>query len=576
MPVSSIPSDAVLHTGLPLRRKTIQSEIGILAGRRFSSVVIRPGVGFAASVLAGSLGLAASAHAACNGPAELAARFKAHPTSDNAVLLGSWYASHHQFQCAVETFRGALKNDPKSAQLHYLDGLALLALRNSSEAQSEIEQSARLEPGVIKPHLLLASIYQGQGKPQAAEEQWRLALGIDPASEPALEGLSGALLARQEYPQTIMLLRDAPRSERLAINLSRAFGQLGYLSDAEKVLNEARQLHPASIDLTKALTVVLVRMHRNGDAIKLVTDTANAHPGDLDEQIELFRVLVLLNQFEKARPMAAKLLAARPHDSEVLYLSGIIENEDGNPELARSHLEEAVRLDPKNNDANYHLGVVEVQLHRWKEAAEHLQKAIELEIPVPEARFELAKALRGLGHADRAAEEMKSYQMQKKAHDASVAAEAAIALADKNLEGGKTDEAIAKYREAIESEPNDALCRYKLSVALRKANDLNGERSQLEQSIKLDPKLAAAQNEYGYLLARDGDASGAVEHFRLAVDSAPAWTEAWVNLAAELAVLNRFSEARDAVAKALSLDPQNADARELNDQLSRDPAAQQP
>jgi tetratricopeptide (TPR) repeat protein len=538
-------------------------------------VLIRPGVGLAAGVLAGVLGLAASAHAACNGPAALVGRLKAHPTTDNAVVLGSWYAGHKQFECAVETFRSALTHDPKSAQLHYLHGLALLALRRTPDAESEIEQSARLEPGVIKPHLLLASIYQDQGKQQAAEEQWRLALGIDPASEPALEGLSAALLQRQDYPNTIMLLRDAPRTERLAINLSRAFGQLAYLNDAERVLNEALKLHPESIELTKAMTVVLVRMHRNADAIKLVTDTANAHPQNIDEQVELFRVLVLLSQFEKARPMVPKLLAARPHDSEVLYLSGIMENEDGNPEQARIHLEEAVKLDPGNNNAHYHLGVVAVQLHQWKEAVENLQKSIELQIPLPEAHFELAKALRGIGQADKAAEEMKAYQQLKKANDASRAAEAAVALADKNLDSGKTDEAIAKYREALESDPNDALYRYKLSVALRKSGDTDGERTQLDQAIKLDPKLAAAQNELGFLLARAGDANGAVEHFQLAVQSAPAWTEAWVNLAAELAVLARFSEAREAISRALSLDPANADARALSDQLARDPAAQQ-
>jgi tetratricopeptide (TPR) repeat protein len=537
-------------------------------------VLIRPGAGLAAGLLAGLMGVAGSAHAACNGPAALVTRLKAHPTTDDAVALGSWYAGHKQFDCAVETFRAALKNDPKSAQVHYLDGLALLGLRRTAEAQAEVEESARLEPRVIKPHLLLASLYQEQGKGQAAEEQWHLALQIDPKSEPALVALSAALLGREQYPQTIMLLRDAPRTERLTINLSRAFGQLGYLKDAERVLKEAMQAHPDSLDLTKAMTVVLVRMHRNADAIKLVTETAKAHPNNVDEQIELFRVLVLLSQYEKARPMAAKLLAARPHDSEVLYLSGIMETEDGNPEQARTHLEEAVKLDPENNNAHYHLGVVEVQLHQWKDAVDHLQKSIELQIPLPEAHFELAKALRGVGQADRAAEEMKTYQQLKKARESTQAAEAAIALADKNLESGKTDEAIAKYREAIESQPNDALSRYKLSVALRKAGDTDGERTALEEAIKLDPKLAAAHNELGFLLARAGEAGGAVEHFRLAVQSAPAWTEAWVNLAAELAVLSRFSEAREAVSRALTLDPENADARALSDQLAHDPAAQ--
>lgn len=538
-------------------------------------MLIRPGAGLAAGVLAGCLGLAGSAHAACNGPAALVARLKAHPSSENAISLGGWYASHKQFDCAVETFRAALKSDPKSAQLHYLNGLALLALRRGPEAQAEIEESTRLEPGVIKPHLLLASIYQQQGNEKAAEEQWHLALKIEPASEPALEGLSAALLAREDYPQTIMLLRDAPRTERLAINLSRAFGQLGYLNDAERVLKEAMQAHPESIDLTRAMTVVLVRMHRNGEAIKLVSDTAKAHPNNIDEQIELFRVLVLLSQFEKARPMAAKLLAARPHGSEVLYLCGIIENEDGNPEQARTHLEESIKIDPDNNDARYHLGVVYVQLHQWQPAVDNLQKAIELHIPLPEAHFELAKALRGLGQADLAAQEMKTYQQLKKANEAAIAAESAAALADKDLETGKTDEALAKYREAVQGVPENALYHYKLSVALRKTGDSDGERAQLEQALKLDPKLAAAHNELGFLLARAGEADAAVEHFKLAVQYAPAWTEAWVNLAGELAVLSRFSEAREAVAKALTLDPENADARALNDQLARDPAAQE-
>jgi tetratricopeptide (TPR) repeat protein len=536
---------------------------------------MRPGAGVAVFVLAGCFGLVAPAQAECNGPAPLVAKLKAQPNTENAVVLGSWYAGHKQYDCAVSTFRAALKSDPKSAQLHFLTGLALLGAKRPAEGTAEIEASARLDTGAIKPHLLLASIYHDAGKEEAAEQQWRLALQIDPKSEAALEGLSDALLERRAYPAVIMLLRDAPRTEHLAINLSRAFGQVGYLNDAETVLKEALQLHPESIDLTKAMTVVLVRMHRNAEAIRLVTDTANRYPDNVDEQIELFRVLVLLSQFEKARPMAPKLLALRPHDSEVLYLCGIIENADGNPEQARVHLQESVALDPNNNNSLYNLGIVEVQLHQWEDAATNLQKAIALGIPLPEAHFELAKALRGLGQTERAAQEMKTYQQQKKEREASLAAESAVALADKDMSEGKTQEAIAKYREALESAPNDAIYRYKLSVALRKSGDSDGERVQLEEAVKLDPKLAAAQNELGYLLARSGDSNGAVEHFRLAVQSAPAWPDAWVNLAAGLASISRFSEAKQAVAKALSLDPQNSEARALSDQLARDPAAQQ-
>jgi Flp pilus assembly protein TadD len=93
-----------------------------------------------------------------------------------------------------------------------------------------------------------------------------------------------------------------------------------------------------------------------------------------------------------------------------------------------------------------------------------------------------------------------------------------------------------------------------LSVARHKAGDLDGEHAQLEET-ELDSHWAAAQKQLGYLQSRNGDADGAVEHFKMAVQSAPAWVEAWINLAAELAIEAQFPEARKAVAIALRLDP---------------------
>jgi len=219
--------------------------------------------------------------------------------------------------------------------------------------------------------------------------------------------------------------------------------------------------------------------------------------------------------------------------------------------------------------------MVLVFLHEWKEAAEQLEKAIALGATEPQVHFELAKALRGLGENDRALEEMKQYQQLKKDEEVSVEAAEATAQGDKDLDAGKVAEATAHYREASEGQPDNASYKFKLAVALHKAGDAAGERAQLEAAIKLKPDLAGAQEQFGYLLSRSGDAEGAIEHFRMAVHATPAWVEAWINLAAELAETGKFPEARDAVATALRLDPGNAEARELSDQLARDPAAQQ-
>jgi tetratricopeptide (TPR) repeat protein len=526
-------------------------------------------------LLAACIGFAGSAHAACTGPQAIVARVRAHPTTENSILLGSWFASHRQLECAVETFRGAIKTNPGSAQLYYLEGLALVGWGRPAEALPALQESIRLESDVIKPHLMLAHLYDQAGQHDKAEEQWKQALKIDPHSLPALEGLSADLLASQDYIAVIALLRNAPRTEQLAIDLAKALGMLNYLDDAHKVLTEALQLSPGSVPLASAMTVVLVKQLRYEDAIDLLRQTVRKNPGNWDAEVKLFRVLVLTNNINIARPMGPKLLAQRPHDSEVLYLNGIVERSVGDYAQAKAHLEAAVAIDPDFFNSRYNLGMVLVFLHEWKEAAEQLEKAIALGATEPQAHFELAKALRGLGEDDRALEEMKQYQQLKKTEDAGIEAATGAAQGDTELAAGKVTEAIAHYREAADGQPDNANYKFKLAIALHRAGDTPGERAQLEAAVKLDPDLAGAQEQLGYLLSRSGDAEGAIEHFRMAVRATPAWTAAWVNLSGELAECGHFAEAREAVATALRLDPGNAKAHELSDQLARDPTAQQ-
>ena len=524
--------------------------------------------------VAACLGIAGTAHAACNGPQALVAKLRAHATTDNTVLLGSWYASHQQFSCAVDTFRAGLATDPKSAQLHYLVGLALAGAGHSAEALIEIKESIRLEPQVLKPHLILASLDDEAGKRGDAEEQWKLALTIDSKSVPALEGLSADLMVREDYIGVIKLLHDVARTEKLSITLAQALGLMNYIDEANAVLTEALKASPNSVKLASAMTVVLVKQHRFQDGINLLQHTVEKNPGNQDAEVQLFRLLVLTNHINLARPIGPKLLALRPHDSEVLYLNGIVERAVGDYPTSKKHLEEAVAIDPNFFNSRYNLGMVLVFLKEWKEAKEQLQKAIDLGATEPQVHFEMAKALRALGENDRALDEMKQYQQIKKSEESRLEAAAVSAQADTDLADGKLTEAIGHYREAAEGEPDNPNYKFKLSIALHQAGDLTGEREQLEQAVKLDPMLAGAQNQLGYVLSRGGDAAGAIEHFRKAVEAAPAWSEAWINLAAELAVGAQFAEAREAVEKALALDPANAQAKELSEQLARDPAAQ--
>jgi len=538
-------------------------------------VVNRPGAKFAVFVLAGFSAFAVPAQAACDGPAELVAKVKTHPTTDNAVLLGSWYASHKQFECAVNTFRAAIKSDPGSAQLHYLTGLAYVDGNHTADALPELQKAVQLDPQVIKPHLMLAIVLDQTGKRQEGEEQWRHALAIDPKSAIALEGLTADLLAREDYQGVILLLHDAPRTEKLNIEFAQALGRLNMINPAYDVLEKALNASPNSVRLASAMTVVLMKMGRFQEAIDLLQHAVDTNPGNQEAQVELFRLLVLTNHINQARPMGAKLLELRPKDPEVLYLNGIVFRSVSDYPKAKTLLEQAIAIDPNFFNSRYNLGLVLVFLKEWQGAKEQLEKAIELGAPEPQVHFELAKALRGLGDNDRALEEMQTYQRLKKEEEAGMEASNAAIAGDKALEAGKVQEALTHYREAAEDEPDNAQYKYKLSVALHQSGDAEGERAQLEAAVKLDPKHAAAQSGLGYLLSRSGDTAGAIDHFKLAVEAAPEWVEAWINLAAQLAIGGQYTDARTAVDTALKLDPGNAQARKLSDRLAQDPAAQQ-
>lgn len=61
--------------------------------------------------------------------------------------------------------------------------------------------------------------------------------------------------------------------------------------------------------------------------------------------------------------------------------------------------------------------------------------------------------------------------------------------------------------------------------------------------------------------------SGAERYFEAAVKAAPEYTQAWVSLAGTLGMKSRVPEAKAALARALALDPNNADALQLSQAL---------
>jgi tetratricopeptide (TPR) repeat protein len=511
--------------------------------------------------------LTSTAQAACNGPAGLEAKIKAHPTAEGWAELGNWYGQQKQFACAAQALRSAVRLDPKSAQLNYLLGLAFYESQDFENALQPLQRSVAADSTALKPHLLLASVFVHLSQPQEAAPEWSAALKIDATNDMALHGLSRCLIDLGDFPGEIGLLRSAKLDDQLAVDLAIAYTGTGAYDDATRTLNAALAASPDSVLLSNALVTVYMKISQTDLAERVAEKCYTAHPGDHSAQISYMRTLVYNGDWVPARPLAKQLLQEDPHSFDTLYLVGILERQDGNYEAARDHLNQAVALDPSLANLRYNLGATLDRLHDPTGGVVQLREAIALGDKDPEVHFELANALRATGQTDDAAKEMAEYQKAVDLKQNTVLAGSKAAEAEVNLNNGDVQKAVQLYSEAFAATPQNALLGYKYAMALDKANNLDAEHDILEKVIAIDPQIALAQNQLGYLDSRRGDNTAAEKHFELAVEAAPGFTQAWISLAATLGMESKFPQAQQAIANALRLDPNNTQAQQLSHDL---------
>lgn len=512
--------------------------------------------------------LCAATSSMCKPSEALASRLQAQPSADTYAAAGMWYGDHAQYACAVGAYQSALKQQPKSAELLYLLGLNLLRNGDFSAAVEALEQSIEIKPGILKPHLLLASANEELGHGPQARIEWMAALEIDPHSDMALDGASKNFLAANEFDSVIALLGPQPKGEALTLDLASAYEKSGNTEQANQILKEGLQANPKSSALTRELITNLYLGQRYSEAAQLGKKLVEQSPHDLDAEELYLHVLILNGDDELARPLAHKLLAVAPHNFGVLYLNGVLENKSGNYAGGRAFLEKAVALNADDFNGHYNLGIALANLNQPQKAREQFEKALALGASEPAVRFEYVKVLQALGETKLASEQLALYQEEQKAKAGRTQAAISMGQGDKELAAGNAKRAAEFYRDAIRVRPNYALLHYKLSLALDRAGDAVAERDALRKAIEIDPDMAIAHRQLGYVDFNDGDFQSAEAEFRAAVRAAPKYTDAWISLAATLATESRPSEAEQAVQHALEIDPQNANAIELQKELA--------
>lgn len=307
----------------------------------------------------------------------------------------------------------------------------------------------------------------------------------------------------------------------------------------------------------------------------------------------------------------ARALALQPDDVPTLEWLGEARLDEGKPDEAEPLFTKALGLQPKSVAAQYGLGRVALAKQDYARAVSHLEKALSVAPQATIIHYPLAMAYRGAGDQAKAQahlaqrgtlalkpEDPLMAQVDAMLHSA-IGYEVSGADA---LDRGDWKAAAESFRKGIEMAPKEASLHHKLGTAIALQGNGRGAVEEFERAIALDPSFSKAQYSLGVVLASDGQPAPAIQHFQAALKSQPGYVEARLQLAhtlrrtgqpeaslthyaqimkedarvpearfgyaAALIRLRRFDEARNYLAEAITLYPNelsfaNAEARIL-------------
>jgi protein O-GlcNAc transferase len=309
----------------------------------------------------------------------------------------------------------------------------------------------------------------------------------------------------------------------------------------------------------------------------------------------------------EARRLYERVLEAAPQNALALFRSGLLELQDGHPEIALVRIEQACAAAADEPRYRVGLGQTFQALSRWDEAVQAYESALRMQPDFPDISNSLGICLQRSGRSTQAAAAYRQALAQQP-RNAAVMANLGTAL----RETGELTEAIALLRAATGLAPLVASHAVNLGIALCSQRDFSAAERVLRQTLARDPGNADAAFNLGNALHALGRSPEAIDRYQAAVALRPGYVDALINLgnvrteigdfasglaaydAAILArpdsvvalnnagclmrTLGRIDEAEDLLRRALGVDPRHAalydnlgnvykDAGELNDAI---------
>lgn len=448
--------------------------------------------------------------------------------ADEAKAKGNAAFSAGRFSEAVQFFSEAIELSPTNHVLYSNRSAAYASLQKYPEALADAEKTVDLKPDWSKGYSRLGAAHVGLSNHKEAINAYKKGLEIDPNNEALKSGLADAQSAANRFTSSSSSnpFGNMFQGPDLWAKLTADPATRSYLQQPDFVrMIQDLQRNPNNLNLylkdQRMMQVlgVLLNMNMRGSGGSEETEMAEAEPTEVKKQPEMKPA----EREPKPEPMEVgeEEKEAREKKAEAQE-----EKEKGNAaykkkdfDTAIEHYTKAMELDDEDISFITNRAAVYLEMGKYEECIKDCDTAV-----------------------DRGRELRSDYKM------------IARALTRKGTALVKMAKCSADYDPAIETFQK-ALTEHRNPDTLKKLNEAEKAKKDLEQQEYFDPKLADEEREKGNEFFKQQKYPEAVKHYTQALRRNPKDPRVYSNRAACYTKLGAMPEGLKDAEKCIELDP---------------------
>jgi len=544
--------------------------------------------------------------------AEALSKDNSHAGAQN--LLGFLFGQQGDLTSALIHLERAVALQPDFAEAHYNFGVALWYAGSKVRSVSEVREAVRLDPAAGASYAFLGTALRETGEREEARRNLQRAIALLPSFSATYIDLGIAYLRDSDMDKAVgqfeaglnvplpsgpapdwdTAIADLRKALTAKPDLAEAHNVLGLLlgrasANSKQVLAEFREavrLQPDFAEAHNNMGLVLAQENDEKAAITEFREALRISPDYADAHANLGAVLTLTDSEQAVRELE-KAVALAPGSLKAQFNLAVAygQNPSYGPAKEIEQLRKVIASQPTFSGARLALGRALLGEGKVEEAIVELREAARLAPQNAQAHYQLGLSLARAGHKDEATAELQKSRELASSDDRNQNAALDIAEGRIALDEGDLDRATAKFKHALELQPESPDAQHFMGTVLEKQGDSEGASAAYRKAVELNPgdilareKIAAFSGERGagddpnrisqsegYI--REGRFQDVEPMLAAYVKEHPKSSWGWYALGYSQFAQQRIGESIQALAKSLQVDIRNAEAHKI---LGRD------